>query len=309
MVRILIINELPQSPCSFYRSVEPLARLSKENDIHVTVCTKKCSWENLTLNDILLFQRPFSREDLDIIVKAKVLGLSVWADYDDNLFSVGEYDEAFSYFTDKNNLIELLEMVDIVTVTTEKMKDTYLPYNESTIVIPNCLNDYVFPLQSKKHFSGNKETFWRGSVHKFYDIFYYYPFILKYIQMYDKWKFNFMGYKFKFQTFYDLSLDIKNTEYIKTSEMLTYFWKQHSINAALAIIPLIKNLGNESKSNISWIEATYSGSACLIPSWGDFVNCPGIKYDTQEDFDIQLDRCLSFSADLRRSNEDSWKYI
>src|ERR1035441_3571732 len=154
MIRIIDAEPYYTDACSFYRGRMPLSILSKQNDIQIIhggdIHGKdRLNWHTLALGDILFFSRPYGAEALDIILKAKNIGLSVWADYDDNLFDLPETNKVNCFFHEAETLKEILSLMDIITVTSGDLKQRYSEFNENIIIIPNCFNDLFFPLDKK----------------------------------------------------------------------------------------------------------------------------------------------------------------
>lgn len=121
-------------------------------------------WTSFVGIHALIFQRPFGAEHLNVILGAKNMGVKIITDYDDMLLSVNIYNPThLLYKNHKESLLECLKQSDEIWVSTNAIRESYLPYNKNIHIIPNALNDYLFPIGKKKSFNmDSQKVFWRG---------------------------------------------------------------------------------------------------------------------------------------------------
>jgi hypothetical protein len=167
-VKILCFIPNPDDGTSFYRGQGVL------NEIHKTDPAIQISYANINNNfkfmdakgfDIAFFQRP-DLEPFKVAIKMlKNLGIKIILDYDDYLLKVplnNRYHKLMSQSDTpyESNVIECLQLADLVTVSTDKLKECFSNYNNNIIVIRNAFDDYCFkPCES---LSKKKVVVWRG---------------------------------------------------------------------------------------------------------------------------------------------------
>lgn len=305
MINILEIELNPNSSSSFYRGREPLCRLMKDNFINLIQGNLNANWSDLSNCDIVFIQCPINAKSWNIMAMAKNMGKKIWIDFDDDILHIPEYYDIYQQYKYNPYIYNIIKYANEITVTTEELRETLLPYNINVTIIPNCLNDYIFSSDLNNEYTKNKIVFWRGGNNHAMDLFTYYYEILNIMEQSKDWQFNFMGKEFDWQMINRPS----NYCYIESKELTTYYWYIHKMNPGLSIVPMIKNQINICRSNIAWIESTYSGAVNLIPDWGDYKNCPGIHYETIEDFKNGLNDAIKGNFDLKKLNDMSWQKI
>jgi len=302
MISILEIEGHATDPCSFYRGREPLAQINRLDGYEVVPMGNQIDWSWMSFFDIVFLQRPADDYQLRVIELAKNMNKKIWVDFDDDLINIPDTHptDLINYYNSKRKILEtIIRLSDVVTVSTEDLKEKYSKYNRNIVVIPNCHNDYIFPAKNKSKFTNNNKVFWRGNKTHEHDIYIYKDAINRALK--KNREFYFLGERF---IFIDKN---NNVHYESTMSLIDYFTYIKKLNASLLVVPLDENELNLSKSNISWIEGTYAGSSCLIPDFGDFVNCPGLKYSNEDMFEFLLNK--SEKENLEPYNKQSWEYI
>jgi hypothetical protein len=305
MIKILEIEGNPNDSCSWYRGHEPLSHLS--DNISITLGYLDVTWPYFSGHDILFIQRPYNVNGYNIVTIAKNYGLKVWVDYDDDQFSIPETSVLYDHFksTGTQELMNIIKSADIITVATERLKEKFSKINPNVFIIPNCHNDYVYPLSGKTRNTNNKKCLWRGSVTHESDLLHFWKSIEAGIKENPDWQFDFIGHQFTFQKIHKY----ENYNPINELPILNYMQLGKRINPSLLIVPLEKMPLNVAKSNISWIEGTYFGAGCLMPNFGDFKDVPGLHYSSKGTFDELFRNVLNNEIDLKRLNEESWSFI
>lgn len=309
MIKILTFAPAPSDGTSFYRLSGVIPFLEKEyQNIKVTDISSsyKLDWNTFSGYDVLIFQRPFSLNHFAAIKMARNMGLKIVLDFDDDLLHIPQENPVYVNFIDHQDTIKkICSVADLIWVSTDSIKNTLSEYNDNVVVIKNAHNDYLFPVKNKKSF--NKETkkvAYRGGTTHEVDVY----------SRLDEWKnivnnnldfdFYFLGSRFPYLE----SLCGDNYNVMVGMHIIDYMKYFRELNPNIFIYTLEDNRFNHGKSNIAWIEATYSGAAVIAPSYlKEFVKSGIINYtDSMEDVfeSIKNDyRALPIVNDL------SWDYI
>lgn len=260
-------------------------------------------WTVFGSKDIFIIQRPFSRDHIQIITGAKNMGLKVIADYDDDLTCVDMYNPTHNlYHENKANLNTCLKLCDEVWVSTQSIKDSYKSINDNIYVIPNAHNDYLFKIKDKKQFNSTlKNVFYRGGGSHQADVNEVADKLVSIINENKDWTFGFMGDRFT----YIEQRTTDNHHIIPPMSIMEYFRYINEINPQIMVFPLCNTKFNRGKSNISFLEATYTGAAffgnTLLPEFNkEFIWPINALKTALTDDNIPL---------LEQSNQRSWEYI
>ena len=284
--------------CSFWRGRGPLAELSRVDLVKTFEANWKHDWSIIRNFDIALFQRPVHKNCLEQVFICKDLGLKIWIDLDD----WKDLPSKHPMYKDYNNNFEdlafkkILHCADVITVTNDRMiksySDEYPNLSTKMSILPNAINDYVYNF---KPMSDTKRIVYRGSENHQYDIDQYTDILKEVLIENPDWEFISIGYDIK------KLKQLPNYQYVGKFETHLYFGLICNINPEIFIVPLEDNKFNRNKSNISWLEGTFSGAACICPSY--FNDTKSIGYNSKEFFKEGL-LSLMESKDLRK---DLWE--
>lgn len=150
MANILFLTHLKTDACSFYRSGGIVHDLQRKTNDDITVAQWseiRVDWSTIINFDIIMFQRPYSKEALDLCNYIKEMNVKLWVDYDDNLLCVPPENKAHWIYDSpkvKDNIKKILSLADVVSVTTEDLKKSFSEFNKNIWVIPNAFNDSLF---------------------------------------------------------------------------------------------------------------------------------------------------------------------
>lgn len=299
----------PVDSTSLYRGSGVISKLRYMMDIDIITETN-INWSSLSYSDILFVQRPWGKPFKDAIRIAKNNGLPVWVDYDDDLLNVPDWNpnRNMLYGIEKSDtpllinakmdqtnqiMFDILNMADVITVTTQFLKDKFSKWNDNVIVIPNAFNDYMFDFKLKKENEINKIINWRGSNTHSEDLLTLQEELSK-IQSWIKennlnFIFNFIGTDAK---------NLKKLDYKLQNHLdpIEYFHYIDRLSPMIQICPLKDHDFNRAKSNIAWIEGTYSGAVCLAPDkyLPEFKRPGIIRYDVKDDDFVNKMKYLLF---------------
>jgi hypothetical protein len=229
------------------------------------------------------------------------MGVKLWCDWDDNLLAVPMDNPAYLIYSDKSvkeAVIGCLTLADVVSVTTEDLRQSYLPYNKNIMVIPNAFNDTLIKRNKKPR---EKVVLWRGSDTHQRDIETYKPAIDKVCTHWNSISFLYIGYA-------PWKLEITpNIKLARAVDTMLYLEQIQVIAPLVMQVPLHDNLFNRCKSNIAAIEGAFAGAACLVPEWWQMEGA--IKYKDNKSYYEGLNALLKGEVDVEKSNARSWEYI
>lgn len=307
--RILFLNPDKGHTCSFYRSggiVKDLRhKLGPNYQIDVISWPDMpVDWQSISNFDLVMMQRPYQGAMLDFAKRIKAMNIPLWLDYDDNLFTVAPENRAWAIFNDpqvQKYVAEFLTIADVITVTTEDLKEAYLPFNKNIIVIPNAFNDSIFNV-NREVAERENTILWRGSDTHIYDIMTYAPSISTATAEHPEYEFTYVGYYPWFLA------GSKNVNFIKPMEVIDYFNNINTVHAKAVQVPLFDCNFNRCKSNIAFIEASYWGAVSIIPEWWGEI--PGtLSYHDQESYYTALKTVLEDKIDVKEMNNKAWEYV
>jgi glycosyltransferase involved in cell wall biosynthesis len=263
-------------------------------------------WVTYSPLDILYMERPTLPSFLEGIKLAKNYSIPVWVDFDDDLWNVPKYNPSYDFYSQestKENIKECISLADLITVTSQSLKDTISKYNKNVHIIPNAWNDYNFKWNI--NFSTKEIVNWRGSGTHSGDLQPYKKAFIE-LQKYKNWKWSFMGADHE-----DVSDEIDSRKKIifKQTNIISYFNQIRDLSPGIQCVPLAFNVFNESKSNIAWIEGTYAGAATLAPFMEQWKRS-GIKnYSGADEFLDALEELMKNDKYRKKLWKESYEYI
>jgi hypothetical protein len=260
------------------------------------------NWQVISDFDIIMLQRPFTKVAADLCHYAKSMNKRVWADFDDNLFCLNPENIAFQTYNDpatQENIKNILKTADVVTVPTEYLRQEYSIYSKNIRVIPNAFNDGILIRGDLK--PRTKNVLWRGPASHIYDMMTYGKEINRCTEEFPDWKFTFMGYYPWFLS------ETKNKEYHAGLDVIMYYKKLLDFAPSLVHILLHDNTFNRCRSNVAYIEGSWSGAACIVPAWW---NVPGaLTYTDAPSYYEAMRQVLAGEVDIKVMNMEAWAYI
>lgn len=282
MIELTVVTNPQSAATDFYRSVGPLWYIQKMTGGGVrlkTVTPPHIDWHQLFTSDVIFFSRPNGNTLLDIIAEVKDMGKRVWVDYDDLLDGLSDYNPAKVHFG-REDVIEsvklILAMADAVSVSTQYLKDAYQQYAKAEIVVlKNAFDSNLFRFQPIRPQADPIRLHWRGSATHLGDLMTVKP-VLDYAITSDKWRMKFHGLQKWMLHAYPDGYDMADWE----NRLFRYFRTLSDERPDWVVFPLIDDPFNQSKSNISAIEALTAGAGVLAPAgFPEFVMPGIINYD------------------------------
>jgi hypothetical protein len=306
-MEILFLTLNSSDSCAFYRSSGVVKDLQRKTNDKITIAEWPkidLNWDFLTSFDLVMFQRPYTKQELNMCNYLKHCGVKLWIDYDDNLFAVNPenvtgpdlyYDPVI-----QANIKGILKLADAVSVPTEYLKQCLLPYNENIHVIPNAFNDSILtrPELPKR----TNQVLWRGPGSHIFDLMSYSGAINLCTEEFKDWRFIFMGYSPWFLH------ETENKGYQKwMQDIVAYFKFIFDLAPSVVHVPLADNVFNRCRSNVAFLEGSYAGAVCVVPDWW---NVPGsMPYSTPQEYHDAIISVLAGEVDKRVMNIEAWEYI
>jgi hypothetical protein len=305
MIKIKICTQNPDGACSYYRSIGVFSKLHKLNSEIVVEIISNFEWSTLSDTDIVVFERPRDESMVKAIEFTQNFGIPVWIDIDDDFFNIPKYNPSYTHFEKKEvrrSIETCIAYADVVSVTTNALKEQYLKYNKNIFVVENAFNDYNFSLSTQP--SENNIVNWRGSVTHRNDI-------LSCIESISKLSINHLDYGFNFigSDLWFIEDRVKNLSIKSPLTLVPYMQYIKFLQPQIQINPLEFNVFNESKSNINFIEGIYAGAVCVAPDMPEW-NKPGIEiYRTPEEFYEKVDMLIKDKKKRIKNFYQSLDYI
>jgi hypothetical protein len=304
-MEILFLTVQQSDTCAFYRSsgVVPDLRTKTKHNITLTQMDRvNLDWSFITQFDLVMIQRGFTKEVLNLCGYIKHCNIKLWVDYDDHLFAVNPENPTYQLYASPDiqaNIKGILKLADVVTVPTEYLRQAYIEFNKNIVVVPNALNDLLF--KRAELVPRTNHCIWRGPPAHIYDLMSHADQINHIIKEFDQWRFVFMGFSPWFLA------ETTNKFNIPVMDIVIYFKTFVDLAPSCMHVPLADNAFNRTKSNIAAIEGTYAGAVCVVPAWWNF---PGtIPYNNPDEYYEGIRSVLSGEVDKAAMSRIAWEYV
>lgn len=288
-MKLLAVCPRPEDGTAFYRVVSPLRILERQApDIRVSILQgTAASFPQLAMSDVILIQRPTDESSVECMLQAQMLGRKVWIDYDDDYLDVPTHHRMFHHFGSpelRKTVRKCLELADCVTVSTHALQRKYAKINPRTVRVPNALDDLL--IAPKPPFRLPRRTvLWRGGDSHERDLDVFERAIIS-----ASWRFE-ATWKWMGINPYRImrALPEGAATAMPFIPLEKYFETAASIAASIVIVPLERSAFNDCKSNISLLEALWTGAVPLVPRWEEWDGVPGVAYyDDPASFEREL---------------------
>lgn len=297
---------------SYYRATGPLGHLRKNSDVQLSYHFSETIERGvLDICDVAFFQRPFADAHLQAVHKVKDNKLPIWVDYDDNLLCVPFDNDTCNVYNKpsvQKNIKEILEMADVVTVSTNFLKQQWKGFNKNIITIENGFNvSKFFKKWSLQNKTPENVIMWRGSPTHKKDMLTVAQEVVE-MSHYDKeYRFEFMGDRHWMVT---ERMRPNSVTLAGPFDVDSYFKHIQSKTPKAFFVPLVKSDFNMSKSNIAWMEATLSGALTICTDMPEWVQPGVLRYKDPKDFKTQMKIAMEMDRDTWSMNvTSSWEKI
>lgn len=263
---ICLFSENYQDPCSHIRILGPMDHLN----IEVIQGFKDgiLNLDGISECDLVVIQRIFPRH-LDlyerVIQKAREEKKRVIFDLDDFLFALPDNHPERINHVYTSALLPMMRAAmeaDIVTVSTDKLREMLLDINSNTVVIPNYLDDKLWRLNPPKPI-GNEGTpiviGYMGSTSHEPDLKIITSALSTLLEKFpNKLRYHFWGIRPPDELEFLSQVSWTPAKTYNYSSFSDYFQKQR---ADIFVAPIVDNLFNRCKSGIKFLEYTTLGAA------------------------------------------------
>jgi len=309
MKNLAVICPSQTDATSFYRGVGPLAELRRERSDLALTFINSIDWATLKLCDAVFLQRPFSNNHLMIAELTKRNRLPLWLDFDDDLFCVPEWNPCAAIYNKKEiqkNVATMAALADVITVSTEAIRERLLPLNKNIVVVPNAFDERLVGARPEHKQPDAPLIMWRGSKTHRKDLNVAGEACIQLSQANPNATWLFLGETPWFADY----MPHKNTICAEPIDPIEYWEFLGKTKPSIMIVPLNDCEFNRSKSNICWQEASFAGAATLAPNWPEWKK-PGVtNYENGADFLPKLMAMLEASkVQLSCNANKSWQYI
>lgn len=302
---------------SFYRGVGPLGALRRSMDLNLVFMTE-INWASLKLCDGVFMQRPYSAAHRTIAEMCNEYNKPLWVDFDDDLLSVPEDNPNFDVYSGqetKKCIAEIAARANVMTVSTAALKrkltfklSSGQRLNRQVFVVPNAWDEEVCDPDRELLDEERKLIIWRGSKTHNRDLFDYRESIVDLAIKHPDWVWTFIGFNPWFIT---ENMPENTCLSFPAMDIKVYLNQILQCQPALQIVPLSDNEFNRSKSNIAWIEGSWSGAAAVAPDWEEWRRPGIVNYKNPESFYRVMKDLMELSPKRIREEftEKSMAYI
>jgi len=284
-----IFFSVNHSGCAWWRARQPAAMLEKlglaEVNVYSHEDTNRDDMERiLKWADVVMCQSPAGIQSIALMIGYQEMGKVVIADYDDLVYSCSPFNSGYKTlglkdvkvkqkdgsevwiwkdgekgFSIKDNYfryraqIDLLGVVDGLTVTNEFLKEKYLENmpegsDGKSFVLPNSIDFDLFKPFPKKD-TGKIRIGWTASTSHFNEIWMVHDIMDRILKKYPEVVFVELG------DVPDLMKEFKGRmEYHPFVDLAVYPLKFASLNLDIGISPLVNDEFNSYKSQLKWSE-------------------------------------------------------
>lgn len=287
--KILIhVTGTGEDGCAFYRGMGPWSVLGKEFSSEVEVSFfggPAAPWGDMRMADALFLMRPYTKSELQMVRRAKQVGIPVWIDVDDLLLELTPDNPAKVIYEDPEHVKHMVEMfgsADVVTVTTQALHDEMTKFNKNCFIVPNAMDPYFNKVlrRPKARSEGKIPIVYRGSITHQRDL------------AFANWSLEALEEMYpELLTWFFVGLEpwstkkFKSYTYVPPRGVFEYLEIIGALTADIGIVPLVDTPFNRCKSNIAAMEIALTGAVPIVPRWPEWENIPGaFLYSNETEF-------------------------
>ncbi|MFA5999847.1 MAG: glycosyltransferase [Candidatus Paceibacterota bacterium] len=239
--------------CGYYRLVSPGMLLEERASFNVKQMDFFSEYA-FHWSDICVFQRCYSDKLLKTFKDLQNKGKVVVYELDDDIFNVSKNSPAYATFHKSNHLDSaksLISAANLVTCSTESLKNVLLNYNNNVEVLPNSLDFRLWPRPQKEKVSFKNEVRlgWFGSPTHFEDLQFIIPVLERLLESNLPLKIIFFGYiPLNFKRFSGKVEFVEGVAFPEFRKVLT------NLGIDIGLAPVKDTAFNHSKSNLKYLE-------------------------------------------------------
>lgn len=294
-------------PTSFYRGAGPYTALQKSMPNLQLIFPTDWSWASLKLCDLVVLQRPCSPDHFNILVMAKDMGLPVIVDFDDDNLSVPKDNPMYPQYNQmavKDAIVKLARHCDILTVSTENLKNKFSIYSKNVFVVPNALDDTLLRHRTIPNRPREKIIMWRGTGTHQRNLKVIAEPLIKVMNNHKDWKTLFLGYEP-----HDITEHLKNCQIAGANGPIETYKAMAQLHATANFYSLTNNDHAQARSHVSWLEATFGGCLMVAPKHPEFDRPGVLNFSSPEEFETHLESIIKGEVDVDKHVNESWKHI
>lgn len=294
------IDDVP----SFYRGWGPLCNLLKRFPDLALYHNNQFNWANTRMADVFCFARNWTEGCVAAMQMCKAQGKFVWTDYDDSFIHCPPSNPNYEQLENcHENLWKIMNLADVITVSTEALKEDFVEVHEKVFIIPNAYDDDLFgefPDPPER----TKRVLWRGSQTHDEDLIQVCDQLIRvaHSPVAKDWEFVFMGYNPLF-----ITARLPKVRVIPPLDIMKYFATLRVLAPSIMIVPLADNKFNRAKSNIAWLEGTYAGAMTLASNLPEFRR-QGVLLTEASNFGRDLAQAMYSANQDPQYVQTHWKY-
>lgn len=272
------------------------------------------SYEDLMETDVVYIHRGHTDEHLKTILNAKRLGKKIWADVDDDLLNIPIDFAIYSLWSHpeiKQNIVRILQLADVVSVSSKELLTRYQKYNENCEFLPCVFDERILQARMEPSKERKKIITWRGSPTHMKSLMEFADAIVEVEHRHPGWRWEFIG-----QNPWWIIERFKNSEVqvVNWIEPMIYFERMQRLQPAVNFVVHTDNSFTRCRSNLSYIDSTMAGAILIAPDWEHF-KLPGVELYKQSDknnfieaFDTILEE-FENGESFHQSTNIAWEYI
>lgn len=315
MLRIFIFQPESNDGCTWYRLSQFASYLNRNKLAEVAFMDHSWSAESLSKavieSDVIIVRLNeaahflFSQFDMERLNKPIIL------DIDDNYEDIDPLSDSYQtmgtkdvylpdgtplWVTGKNGFNrdenfdrlqmhkKIMSKASAIFVTTLTLKNYAEQYNDTVVVIPNCINPDLFP-DVKIEKNSNVNIVWSGGSSHYSDLYEIVPVLQEVMKEYPQVHYHHVGQMFRSII---KSLPKERTHYWGWLHPQAHGFRLICTGGNIGICPLVDNTFNTYKSSIKFYEYSMAGMATvakgITPYTDDIKNgYSGLLYDTPEE--------------------------
>lgn len=302
----------PEGGVSLMRGLGPLSEMAREDRRLEIVLPRRdehgnwaLSWDWLAGCDAFYMQGPYKPVHSRAAVMAKMMGLPVWIDWDDDLTCVPDWNPLQARFPMPQTELEikrLVKLADVITVSTaelgrrrEKMARMMDEERDKVSVLPNgCMWQMSGGPRERR-------VLWRGWGNHHGDIDAVLSDLAKvsHLPEFSEWKWTFVG---------EAPWQVKdvippqNLDGDPGADPFLYMQILQRLQPWVVICPLRDCGFNRCRSNLAWLEGTVAGAVVIAPDWEEFRRPGVLNYDNGGvTFESALTQTLRLYEDIAKT--------
>lgn len=295
-------------PISMMRILGPFSAMMKEDERLEIVLPSavnghyELGWSWLCRCDAIFYSHPTTDVDLGVIALAHHMGVKVWIEYVDDIFSVLPTNPAYQNVKNRRAIREAvtqaIALADFTSSVSQLCAAAY-PFSDRIGVIPEAC------LWPAKQLPRRKAISWRGLDSHDGDTDGIIDAVCRVAKEFPDWEWVLMGKPSEDlveRLTFAAGKDADGESMVKVAPFFATPW--HAIHAwsyrapYLHIAPLADNEFNRAKSHLAWLEASAVGAAVIAPDYLPEWQQPGVipysggvvSFNGKQDFEATLRR-------------------